>query len=67
MFPSLKSSKQQENITTIAFYNVENLFDTVDNPATADDDFTPKGKLNWTLKRYKIGFCNFSIGFKQVC
>ena len=55
MFPSLKSSKQQENITTIAFYNVENLFDTVDNPATADDDFTPKGKLNWTLKRYQLG------------
>ena len=54
MFPSLKSSKQQENITTIAFYNVENLFDTVNNPATADDDFTPKGKLNWTLKRYKV-------------
>ena len=54
MFPSLKSSKQQDNITTIAFYNVENLFDTVDDPATADDDFTPKGKLNWTLKRYKV-------------
>ena len=54
MFPSLKSSKQKDSITTIAFYNVENLFDIFDNPTTADDDFTPKGKLKWTLKRYKV-------------
>lgn len=54
MFPSLKSSKQKDSITTIAFYNVENLFDTIDNLSTADDDFTPSGKLNWTLKRYNV-------------
>lgn len=38
---------------TIAFYNVENLFDTVNNPNTFDDDYTPKGKLKWDKKRYK--------------
>ena len=54
MFPSISSSKQKESITTIAFYNVENLFDTVDDPTTHDDDFTPKGKKKWTYKRYKI-------------
>jgi predicted extracellular nuclease len=53
MFPSKLSSKQKINITTIAFYNVENLFDTVDDPKTADDDFTPKGKKKWTYKRYR--------------
>lgn len=25
----------------IMFYNVENLFDTADDPSTADDEFTP--------------------------
>ena len=54
MFPSFSSSKQKKEITTIAFYNVENLFDTIDNPKTADDDFTPNGKLKWTQKRYNI-------------
>ena len=54
MFPSISSSKQKQNITTIGFYNVENLFDTIDNPSTADDDFTPKGKKQWTYKKYKI-------------
>ncbi len=54
MFPSLVSNKQKKNNITVAFYNVENLFDTIDDPRTADDNFTPKGKKNWTYKRYRI-------------
>ena len=54
MFPSLTSSKQKKSITTIGFYNVENLFDTIDNPNTADDDFTADGKKKWNNKRYRI-------------
>lgn len=54
MFSSISSSKQSKKITTVAFYNVENLFDTIDNPATNDDNFTPKGKNKWTFLRYKI-------------
>ena len=54
MFPSLSSYKQSKKITTIGFYNVENLFDTVDDPKTFDDDFTSEGKLKWSYKRYKI-------------
>ncbi|MBL7944046.1 MAG: hypothetical protein JNM00_14850, partial [Flavobacteriales bacterium] len=38
---------------TVMFYNVENLFDTVNDPSTLDDDFTPEGKLNWTDERYR--------------
>jgi len=36
----------------IAFYNVENLFDTIDDPRTMDEDFTPGGKLQWNAARY---------------
>lgn len=35
----------------IVFYNVENLFDTADNPAVRDDDFTPRGAMRWTEAR----------------
>lgn len=38
---------------TIAFYNVENLFDTINDPKTFDDDRTPNGKDKWTSKIYK--------------
>jgi predicted extracellular nuclease len=38
----------------VAFYNVENIFDIVNDPQTNDDDFTPQGKLEWTEDRYKM-------------
>ena len=44
-------SGEPETTITIAFYNVENLFDTVDDPATKDEDFTPGGLLKWDEKR----------------
>ncbi|MEM6803684.1 MAG: endonuclease/exonuclease/phosphatase family protein, partial [Bacteroidota bacterium] len=37
----------------VAFYNVENLFDTEDNPDKIDEDFTPGGKYEWDQKKYK--------------
>lgn len=36
----------------VMFYNVENLFDTKDNPATFDDDFLPEGNQRWNDYRY---------------
>jgi predicted extracellular nuclease len=52
MFSSLFSFKKSQNIFTVAFYNVENLFDTVNDPKTFDDDFTTKGRNKWNNKRY---------------
>ncbi len=53
MFSFFKSEGKIIQAYTIAFYNLENLFDTTDDPNTFDDDFTPKGRKNWNLKRYK--------------
>jgi predicted extracellular nuclease len=38
---------------SVVFYNVENLFDTIDTPNVQDEDFTPTGKLKWDSKRYQ--------------
>lgn len=38
---------------TIAFYNVENLYDTINDPGVKDGDFTPEGDLEWTEERYE--------------
>lgn len=43
--------KRNEHI--IAFYNLENLFDTLDDPHTLDDDYTPKGFKKWKEDRYR--------------
>lgn len=45
-----KSTKDQLNIV---FYNVENLFDTIDNALTADEEFTPESEKEWNSIRYK--------------
>ena len=45
---SQTNSKKQFLVNTIAFYNVENLFDTINDPKTRDDDRTPKGRDKWT-------------------
>ena len=41
------SSEKQKNQYSIAFYNVENLFDTVNDPKTLDDDFTENSDRKW--------------------
>jgi predicted extracellular nuclease len=38
---------------TVAFYNVENLFDTINDPNKDDEDFTPQGKYGWNTERYQ--------------
>lgn len=32
-------------------WNIENFFDTRDDPATADEAFTPGGEMHWTRRR----------------
>ncbi|MGQ9621431.1 MAG: endonuclease/exonuclease/phosphatase family protein, partial [Bacteroidales bacterium] len=34
------------------FYNVENLFDTYDDPLTEDNEFLPDGLRGWNMTRY---------------
>lgn len=39
----------------VASWNVENLFDTKDDPANeGDDGFTPRGWMRWTEERYVL-------------
>jgi hypothetical protein len=37
----------------VMFYNLENLFDTYDDPLTRDDEFTPDGTKSWSYYRYQ--------------
>ena len=59
------------NYFTVAFYNLENLFDTFDDKHTHDDDFLPRSEKRWTEKRYrkkvrKLGYAISKIGSKTT-
>ena len=50
-----------------AFYNLENLWDTVDNPNNeGDDDFTPEGKYEWTQTKYEQKLQNIAKVISQL-
>lgn len=46
------SQKQQYKVAVIAFYNLENFYDTTDNPVVNDQEFTPKGEKNYNSSIY---------------
>jgi hypothetical protein len=54
------AQQKKYSIHTVAFYNFENLFDTINDPTTNDDEWTPKGKQHWTSKKYNQKLHNLS-------
>ena len=46
------SAQVKSDIYPIAFYNLENLFDTNRDNNIQDEDFTPQGKYQWTEDKY---------------
>ena len=51
---------QENNRIAIGFYNLENLFDTIDDPLTNDAEFLPDGANQWTSERYEKKLANMS-------
>ncbi|MCR4965167.1 MAG: endonuclease/exonuclease/phosphatase family protein [Bacteroidales bacterium] len=45
-------SQSITNRVNIGFYNVENLFDTINDPEKNDEQFLPNGDYRWTSERY---------------
>lgn len=50
----------QNNYIFVAHWNLENLYDTEDDPTINDEDFTPKGMYKWTDERLVIKFVRLS-------
>jgi predicted extracellular nuclease len=51
LFGQHNDLKCKKNILIMS-YNVENLFDTIDDPHKVDNDFLPTSKKKWTSIRY---------------
>ncbi len=46
------NNKKSDTSFLIMSYNVENLFDLIDNPDKEDDEFLPNSEKQWNAKRY---------------
>ncbi len=51
---------------TIAFYNLENLFDPFDGEHTLDKNFTPDGIYRWDRKKYRRKIENLSQVISRI-
>ncbi len=49
-----------------AFYNVENLFDTVDDPLKNDEDFLPDSQAKWSDYRYAKKLENIAESISSI-
>lgn len=54
---TMAADKPKTRELSVLCYNVENLFDTIDDPRTDDNAFLPSGAYHWTPLRYwrKLG------------
>jgi len=54
----IQSPEFSKSSYRVMFYNVENLFDTMDDPEKNDNEFTPEGSRYWSEYRYKQKLSN---------
>lgn len=52
LFPQQETSPAK-NSRTVVFYNVENLFDTLNDTTTNDEEFLPGSPKQWDIKKYQ--------------
>ena len=65
---SLQSSAQNKRyqVFGVAFYNLENLFDTINNNGKYDLEFSPAGKNKWNGHKYWSKIKNLSYAISQM-
>lgn len=49
---SCKEPVNKAGSEILMFYNVENLYDTIDDPLKSDEDFLPSAPYNWNTEKY---------------
>ncbi|MCM1041965.1 MAG: endonuclease/exonuclease/phosphatase family protein [Bacteroides sp.] len=58
--------KKQYRLGMVGFYNLENLFDTIDDPLTNDKEFLPNGSYGWTGMKYRNKLHNLAVAISSI-
>jgi hypothetical protein len=60
------SSEKELYLSCIAFYNVENLFDTIDTPGKDDAEYLPGAPIQWNTQKYNAKLNKLSEVISQL-
>ena len=58
--------KQAYKVGIVGFYNLENLFDTIDDPLKLDEEFLPQGANQWNTEKYLNKLHNMAYAISTI-
>ncbi len=58
--------KVNVQLACVGFYNLENLFDTIDQPDVNDHEYTPNGPNKWNGHKYLSKLHNMAYAVSQI-
>ena len=64
--PVLFSQNKHYQVFGVAFYNLENLFDTINNNGQYDKDFSPEGPKKWNGQKYWSKIHNMAYAISNL-
>lgn len=63
---SVFAQNKSYTVHTVAFYNLENLFDTIRDEKIYDEEWTPKGQRKWDTRKYNQKLKNLSRVISEI-
>ena len=60
------SPEKMHQVAGVAFYNLENLFDTINNNGKYDKEFSPDGARQWNGEKYRSKLHNLAYAISQM-
>ena len=69
LLPAISAQGEQGkryNMYGVMFYNLENLFDTINQHGTYDLEFSPQGARQWNTQKYNAKLHNMAYAISQM-
>lgn len=66
VFPLLFAQGNKYQVFGVAFYNLENLFDTINNNGKYDLEFSPNGARQWNGEKYRSKIKNMAYAISNL-
>lgn len=63
---AVNGQNRERKLYSVAFYNLENLFDTIHDAGKNDYDFLPDGSYRWTSHKYEAKLKNMATVLSQL-